>query len=105
MAMVLAAGVSLDGFRLYVHNRISYSLSLSVFQVKENPKETKKPEFVNFKRMVWHKSIFQVTHSKTSCWLECGDGVRQWLFPTVIILSADYEEQYVFLISWRCVGS
>ncbi|KAH9161889.1 hypothetical protein EDB89DRAFT_1913610, partial [Lactarius sanguifluus] len=68
--------------------------------VKEDPMERKKPTFVNFKRTVWHKSFFViiqsiVTHSKTGCWLECGDGVKRWLFPIVLILSADYEEQCV----------
>ncbi|KAH9172732.1 hypothetical protein EDB89DRAFT_2114096 [Lactarius sanguifluus] len=68
--------------------------------VKEDPMERKKPTFVNFKRTVWHESFFViiqsiVTHSKTGCWLECGDGVKRWLFPIVLILSADYEEQCV----------
>ncbi|KAH9066101.1 hypothetical protein EDB83DRAFT_2506347 [Lactarius deliciosus] len=68
--------------------------------VKEDPMERNKPAFVNFKRTVWHESFFViiqsiVTHSKTGCWLECGDGVKRWLFPMVLILSADYEEQCV----------
>ncbi|KAH9168214.1 hypothetical protein EDB89DRAFT_2115405 [Lactarius sanguifluus] len=68
--------------------------------VKEDPMEQKKPTFVNFKRTVWHESFFViiqsiVTHSKTGCWLECGDGVKRWLFPIVLILSVGYEEQCV----------
>ena len=31
------------------------------------------------------------------CWVRCGDKVERHLFPFVFILSADYEEQYVFL--------
>jgi hypothetical protein len=27
----------------------------------------------------------------------CGDGVEHELYPFIYILSADYEEQYVFL--------
>ncbi|KAH8984062.1 hypothetical protein EDB86DRAFT_3066194 [Lactarius hatsudake] len=59
-----------------------------------------KPAYVNFKRTVWHESFFMIvqsitTHSKTGCWIECGDGVRRWLFPIILILSADYEEQCV----------
>ncbi|KAF8268010.1 hypothetical protein EI94DRAFT_1801019 [Lactarius quietus] len=66
--------------------------------VKEDPKEWNKPEYVNFKRTVWHESFLQVIqsivgHSKTGCWLECGDSVRRWIFPIVTMLSADYEEQ------------
>ncbi|KAH9029162.1 hypothetical protein EDB85DRAFT_2147471 [Lactarius pseudohatsudake] len=72
--------------------------------VKEDPMERKKPAFVNFKRAVWHESFFMiiqsiVTHSKTGCWLECGDGVKRWLFPIVLILSADYEEQCVMSLT------
>ncbi|KAH8991412.1 hypothetical protein EDB86DRAFT_3183167 [Lactarius hatsudake] len=68
--------------------------------VKEDPNERTKPAFVNFKRTVWHESFFMIvqsitTHSKTGCWIECGDGVRRWLFPIILILSADYEEQCV----------
>ncbi|KAH8980970.1 hypothetical protein EDB86DRAFT_2813253 [Lactarius hatsudake] len=68
--------------------------------VKEDPNERMKPVFVNFKRTVWHESFFMIvqsitTHSKTGCWIECGDGVRRWLFPIILILSADYEEQCV----------
>ncbi|KAH9161604.1 hypothetical protein EDB89DRAFT_2080510 [Lactarius sanguifluus] len=77
--------------------------------VKEDPNERKKPAFVNFKRTVWHESFFMIiqsiiTHSKTGCWIECGDGVRRWLFPIVLILSADYEEQCVMSSnSWNKV--
>ncbi|KAF8268768.1 hypothetical protein EI94DRAFT_1576741, partial [Lactarius quietus] len=71
--------------------------------VKEDPKEWNKPEFVNFKRTVWHESFLQVIqsiagHSKTGCWLECGDSVRRWIFPIVTMLSADYEEQCVMAL-------
>ncbi|KAH9032560.1 hypothetical protein EDB85DRAFT_2233424 [Lactarius pseudohatsudake] len=65
--------------------------------VPEDPMGHKKPSFVNLKRTVWHESFSMVVqsvvmHSKTGCWLECGDGVERWLFPIVLILSADYEE-------------
>ncbi|KAH9959379.1 hypothetical protein BGW80DRAFT_1438935 [Lactifluus volemus] len=68
--------------------------------VKNDPKEDGKPQFVNFKRAVWHESFRVVVqsivdHSKMGCWLKCGDGIKRWLFPTVLILSADYEEQCV----------
>ncbi|KAF8256486.1 hypothetical protein EI94DRAFT_1645643, partial [Lactarius quietus] len=71
--------------------------------VKEDPKERNKPEFVNFKRTVWHESFLQVIqsiagHSKMGCWLECGDSVRRWIFPIVTMLSADYEEQCVMAL-------
>jgi len=30
---------------------------------------------------------------KIGCFFKCGDGAVRWLFPIVLILSADYEEQ------------
>jgi hypothetical protein len=32
-------------------------------------------------------------HSKIGCWVECGDGVVRRIFPIVLIIAADYEEQ------------
>jgi hypothetical protein len=32
------------------------------------------------------------------CFFKCGDGAVRWLFPIVLILSADYEEQCAFHI-------
>ncbi|KAF8263942.1 hypothetical protein EI94DRAFT_1703632 [Lactarius quietus] len=66
--------------------------------VKEDPKETKKPEFIAHKCTVWHQAFSMIVQSiimlsKSGCWLECGDGVKQWLFPTVLMLSGDYKEQ------------
>ncbi|KAI0284933.1 hypothetical protein BC826DRAFT_1189767 [Russula brevipes] len=68
--------------------------------VSEDPKESKKPLFVNFKRAVWHESLHIVLqsiirHSKSGCWLQCADGAQRWIFPNILILSADYEEQCV----------
>ena len=65
-------------------------------------RDKKKPEFVAFKQTVWHESfslIIQsiVGHSKMGCYIHCGDNVRQWIFPFVIILSADYKEQCIFI--------
>jgi Plavaka transposase len=102
-ATVSVVGALLDGSRLYVYPRIS-PLLLNVFQVKDTPKEKNKPEFTTLKRRVWHQSFLVIIRSiaalsKTGCWLECGDGVKRWLFPTVLILSADYEEQYVISYS------
>ena len=102
--MVSVVGVSSDGFQsTYVHN-YTPSLLLSVFQIKDDSNEHNKSAFANFKRMVWHESFFVIirsiiAHSKTGCWLECGDGVKRWLFPIILMLSMDYEEQYVLTFS------
>ncbi|KAI0035349.1 hypothetical protein K488DRAFT_43506 [Vararia minispora EC-137] len=68
--------------------------------VDDDPEEKKKPGFVNFKRVVWHESFLVVIktiaqHSKTGFLVICGDDVRRQFFPTILILSADYEEQEV----------
>ncbi|TFK32476.1 hypothetical protein BDQ12DRAFT_773340 [Crucibulum laeve] len=68
--------------------------------VKETEDEKSKPGFVDFKRAVWHESFRKLLEtiklfSKTGCSILCGDGIICLLFPFVIILSADYEEQCV----------
>ncbi|KAF9462181.1 hypothetical protein BDZ94DRAFT_1368680 [Collybia nuda] len=72
--------------------------------VHEDTAETGKPGFVNFKNAVWHAAfeIFIGTvaqHSKTGCWIKCGDNIMRWLWPTILILSADYEEMTVMSLT------
>jgi hypothetical protein len=67
-------------------------------QVKEDPKHSKKKSFVNFKNAVWHESFLKlleavIVHSKSGYWFECWDRVQRLLWPLILILSADYEEQ------------
>jgi len=57
-----------------------------------------KKEYVDLKHVVWHQSFFKLLetikeYSVVGCWVTCGDGVKRHLFPIVLILSADYEEQ------------
>ena len=53
---------------------------------------------MDFKRVVWH-AAFRILlktiaeYSQIGCWNRCGDDILRFLFPGVIILSADYEEQ------------
>jgi hypothetical protein len=54
---------------------------------------------VNFKRVIWHDSFYELldsirVHSKTGLHIECADEVVRHLYPAILILSADYEEQY-----------
>lgn len=54
----------------------------------------------DFKRAVWHSSFRALlrsiaSYSRVGCWVTCGDGVDRLLYPMVLILSADYEEQCV----------
>ena len=57
-----------------------------------------KKGYVDFKRVVWHEAFKKLLetlpdHSQVGCWTECGDKITWQLFPGVIILSSDYEEQ------------
>jgi hypothetical protein len=54
---------------------------------------------VNFKRVVWHHAFYEILDSirllgKVGYKLLCGDLIARWLFPLLLILSSDYEEQY-----------
>jgi Plavaka transposase len=69
-------------------------------KIAEDSGETGKKNYVNFKKVVWHEAFRKLletiaTYSKTGYWFDCADAVKQWLFPLILILSADYEEQYV----------
>ncbi|KAG1856505.1 hypothetical protein C8R48DRAFT_749127 [Suillus tomentosus] len=68
--------------------------------VNENQKNSGKASFVNFKNAVWHESFLQliesvIQHLKTGYWFDCGDLIRHLLWPIILILSADYEEQCI----------
>ncbi|KIM41796.1 hypothetical protein M413DRAFT_71191, partial [Hebeloma cylindrosporum] len=74
--------------------------------VAEDAGETGKKGFVNFKRVVWHKTFWQILKdleaiAKTGYYFKDGDILR-WLFPLLLILSADYEEQYVQIQVYPC---
>ncbi|PPQ84228.1 hypothetical protein CVT26_012893 [Gymnopilus dilepis] len=67
--------------------------------VEEDSGESNKKGYVNFKRVVWHKSFYEILdsirlHGKTGYVKTCGDNVSRWLWPIILILCADYEEQY-----------
>ncbi|KAG1822153.1 hypothetical protein DFJ58DRAFT_720123 [Suillus subalutaceus] len=71
--------------------------------VTEDQKHTRKKSFVDFKNVVWHKSFYQILwsielHSKTSYWFECRDQIQHCLWPLILILSGDYEEQCVMAL-------
>jgi hypothetical protein len=66
--------------------------------LQEDGGDSDKTDYANFKRIVWHESFRLImesimSKSKTGQWFRCGDGIEQHLFPFIVILSADYEEQ------------
>ncbi|KAF9459908.1 hypothetical protein BDZ94DRAFT_1267182 [Collybia nuda] len=72
--------------------------------VHEDTAETRKPGFVNFKNAVWHQAftIFLAKiaeYSEVGHWVPCGDDTSRWLWPAILILSADYEEMSVMALT------
>ena len=52
---------------------------------------------MNFKRVVWQKTFYEILKSieqygQTGYHLTVAD-IEHWMFPIVLIASADYEEQ------------
>ncbi|EDR06114.1 uncharacterized protein LACBIDRAFT_329259 [Laccaria bicolor S238N-H82] len=79
----------LDGFQL-------------TMQLQEDSGETGKKKYVNFKRVVWHKAFYEILKSveqyaETGYHLTTAD-IERWMFPIVLIASADYEEQCVIAL-------
>ncbi|KAG1870704.1 hypothetical protein DFJ58DRAFT_713928 [Suillus subalutaceus] len=61
--------------------------------------EDGKLSYTNLRKVVWHKSFTILLEtlsliSKTGFAHQCYDGILCWLFPLILILSADYEEQW-----------
>ncbi|KAG1852470.1 hypothetical protein DFJ58DRAFT_728542 [Suillus subalutaceus] len=71
--------------------------------VPEDSDEDSKLSYTNLKRVVWHESfsILLVTIillSATGFAHECYDRTQRWLFPLILILLANYEEQCVMAL-------
>lgn len=67
-------------------------------QVEEEAAESGKKNFVIHKNVVWHAAFRELLktillYSQTGYWHKCADNILQWLFPLILILSTDYEEQ------------
>lgn len=68
--------------------------------MKEDKQHSGKPAWANFKATVWHKSFERILsslaeRSRMGQWLECLDAAQRWFFPLILILSSDFEEQWV----------
>ncbi|KAF8152414.1 hypothetical protein B0H34DRAFT_861710 [Crassisporium funariophilum] len=75
--------------------------------VKEDSGESGKAGYVNMKCVVWHEAFLEILkpleqYAKLGCMYNCADGIQRWIFPIILILSADYEEQcFMALIRGR----
>lgn len=84
------------------HLHLWCGITSKLCQIKDSNEGSGKANYVDFKRIVWHecfrkllKSIAE--HSEKGCWIHCADGIDRRLFPCILIISADYEEQYVVM--------
>ncbi|KAG6326821.1 hypothetical protein ID866_12268 [Astraeus odoratus] len=71
--------------------------------VPEDSDEDHKHSYVNLKHVVWHRLFLKLLESiillsKTGFAHKCFDGILHWLYPLILILSADYEEQCVMAL-------
>ena len=69
-------------------------------QVNEEQEHSRKCDWVNFKNVVWHASFVKLMemaakHSEHGCWVKCFDDIAHRFFPIILLLLADYEEQFV----------
>lgn len=67
-------------------------------QVDTAAEDKGRPSWVNFKRVVWHAAFYKLlesieAYSVTGCWVNCGDKVARHIYPLVLMLVTDYEEQ------------
>ncbi|KAG2105004.1 uncharacterized protein F5147DRAFT_746463 [Suillus discolor] len=66
--------------------------------VPEEAFEEGKLRYTTLKRVMWHESFLKLLvhldqYSKTGYSYSCYDKIMHWLFPVILILSGDYEEQ------------
>ncbi|KAJ2932117.1 hypothetical protein H1R20_g4995, partial [Candolleomyces eurysporus] len=77
--------------------------------IPEDADKSGKKRFVDFKRVVWHKALKKILQS-LEAWAESGyyheisEDLARWLYPIILILSADFEEQCV-MAAIRGMGS
>ncbi|KIO04654.1 hypothetical protein M404DRAFT_26107 [Pisolithus tinctorius Marx 270] len=72
--------------------------AMQVTPVPESAKEEGKTGYTNYKCVIWHEASLCIIDrlaelSKLGYKYECYDKITRWLFPLILILSADYEEQ------------
>ncbi|KAK0503766.1 hypothetical protein EDD18DRAFT_1099090 [Armillaria luteobubalina] len=75
--------------------------------VKEEAQHTEKSYYADFKRAIWHKAFEFILSpikekSKFGAWVQVAGAAELYLFPTIMILSADYEEQCMMALTQGC---
>lgn len=64
----------------------------------EDEEEEGKLNYTNLKRVVWHEAFWVLLKELHDVYpigqnVRCGDDIPRVLFPVILILSGDYEEQ------------
>ncbi|KAH9487472.1 hypothetical protein JR316_0001548 [Psilocybe cubensis] len=64
----------------------------------EDSAHTHKASYVDLKRLIWHKAVHKILQSIEApatfgAAIKCGDGKTRNIFPHILSISADYEEQ------------
>jgi hypothetical protein len=77
-------------------------------QVSEDADKAGKKDFVDYKRIVFHEGFKAflkklLSYEKTGVEVKCGDDIWRLIVPIIMILCADYEEQYVENIPFVCL--
>lgn len=94
-------GAQVVGWLPVVRSTHELAVSLANFhsmQIHDPPEHKDKPRWVDFKRVIWHESFYKLvetieTASVVGRWVNCGDGVARHIYPLILILAADFEEQ------------
>ncbi|KAG2034885.1 hypothetical protein BDR03DRAFT_869165, partial [Suillus americanus] len=71
---------------------------LLLLQVPKDASKEGKLRCTTLKHVIWHESFIKLLvnldqYSKTGYPYSCYDNILCWLFPIILILSGDHEEQ------------
>jgi hypothetical protein len=77
---------------------MSNDVHLRFNQIDAPEEEKTRPDFINFRRRVYHQTMREIYRSIQSAGIDglavsCGDGINRVLYPGIYILSLDFEEQ------------
>lgn len=70
---------------------------MSITKVPEPAKDEGKLMYTNYKHVIWHEAFLRILDklaelSNVGYRHKCYDEIVRWLFPIILILSADYKE-------------
>ncbi|KAJ7735230.1 hypothetical protein B0H14DRAFT_3613738 [Mycena olivaceomarginata] len=72
--------------------------------IDDDTAESGKTGYVTFKHAMWHAAFYKLLESIASI-SKTGYGEKRWLFPCIVILSADYEEAAIMTLIRGVMGN